>query len=338
MPKVRSDPTRIVFTSDNSPSRSLVIADAGALPATLGPDLEEAAGYARAEKAAATRRAYRSDFALFHSWCEGKRMPALPAEPETVAAFLAAEAKRGVKPSTIGRRLAAIRYAHKLAGHESPTNAEAVKATLRGIRRTAASAPTRKAPATAEKILVMVRKTGGDLKGLRDRAILLLGFAGAFRRSELVALEVADLEFCDGGLQVTIRKSKTDQEGLGATIAITRGSVACPVDAVRAWIKTAAITEGPLFRPVTRTGKISNRRLSARAVPELVKAYARLAGLKAADFSGHSLRSGFLTSAAARGASIFKMMDVSRHKSIDTLRGYVRDAEMFRNHAGCGLL
>ena len=326
------------MTADNSPSRSLVRADAGALPATLGPELEEAAGYARAEKSEATRRAYRSDFALFRAWCEAKRVPALPAAPEAVAAFLAAEASRGAKASTIGRRLAAIRYAHKLAGHEPPTNSEAVKATLRGIRRTSGNAPARKAPATADKVLAMVAKADADLKGLRDRALLLLGFAGAFRRSELVALNVADLEFCDGGLRVTIRKSKTDQEGLGAVIAIARGWVACPVDAMRAWIRAAAITEGPLFRPVTSTGKVSARRLSARAVAELVKTYARRAGLKAADFSGHSLRSGFLTSAAAHGASIFKMMDVSRHKSIDTLRSYVRDAEMFRDHAGNGLL
>jgi site-specific recombinase XerD len=328
----------LIITSDNSPSRSLVIADAGALPATLGPELEEAAGYARAEKAAATQRAYRSDFELFRSWCDRKRVGALPAKPETVSAFLAAEANRGAKPSTIGRRLAAIRYAHKLAGHEPPTNSEAVKATLRGIRRTAASAPVRKAPATADKVLAMVGEAGTDLKGLRDRAILLLGFAGAFRRSELVALDIAGLQFCEGGLRVTIRKSKTDQEGLGVIIAITRGAIACPVDAVGAWIKAAGISDGPLFRPVTRTGKISPRRLSARAVAEFVKAYARRAGLKAADFSGHSLRSGFLTSAAARGASVFKMMDVSRHKSVDVLRGYVRDAEMFRDHAGNGLL
>jgi integrase len=139
-------------------------------------------------------------------------------------------------------------------------------------------------------------------------------------------------------LRVTIRKSKTDQEGQGATIAIVSGSIACPVNAVQIWIETAGTVDGPLFRSVTRTGKISNRRLSGRAVADLVKSYARRAGLKAADFSGHSLRSGFLTSAAARGASIFKMMDVSRHKSVETLRGYIRDAEMFRNHAGTGLL
>jgi site-specific recombinase XerD len=202
----------------------------------------------------------------------------------------------------------------------------------------AGCAPARKAPATADKLLAMVRKASTDLKGLRDCALLLLGFAGAFRRSELVALDVGDLQFCSDGLRVTIRKSKTDQEGFGTTIAIAPGSIACPVDAVRTWIRAASISNGPLFRPVTRTGKISPRRLSARAVAEVVKAYARRAGLKAADFSGHSLRSGFLTSAAARGASIFKMMDVSRHKSVDTLRSYVRDAEMFRDHAGSGLL
>jgi site-specific recombinase XerD len=144
----------------------------------LGPELEEAAGYARAEKAAATRRAYRSDFNLFRSWCEIKRICALPAAPETVAAFLAAEANRAKKTSTIGRRLAAIRYAHKLAGHEPPTNSEAVKATLRGIRRTTGSAPIRKIPATADRVVAMVDKTETDAKGLRDRAILLLGFAG----------------------------------------------------------------------------------------------------------------------------------------------------------------
>jgi integrase len=182
----------------------------------------------------------------------------------------------------------------------------------------------------------MVDKAGTDMKGVRDRA-LLLGFAGAFRRSELVALNVADLQFCDGGLRVTVRKSKTDQEGQGATIAIVRGSSACPVNAVRIWIDAAGIYDGPVFRPGTRMGEISSRRLSARAVADIVKTYARRAGLKAANFSGHSLRSGFLTSAATRGASIFNMMDVSRHKSVETLRTYVRDAEIFRDHAGAGL-
>src|SRR4030095_12488842 len=227
------------MTAGNSPSRSLTVIDGSALPAILRPEFEEASGYARAEKAVATRRAYRSDFALFRSWCEAKRVSDLPAPPEGVAAFLAAEANRGAKVATISRRLAAIRYGHKLAGHEPPTNSEAVKATLRGIRRTAGSAPTRKTPATADKVLAMVAEAGTNLTGIPDRALLLLGFAGAFRRSELVALNIADLEFCAGGLRVSIRKSKTDQEGLGATIAVARGSTACPVDVVCARTRAA---------------------------------------------------------------------------------------------------
>jgi site-specific recombinase XerC len=234
----------LIVTVDNSPSRSLAIADVSPLPATLGPEIESAGEYARAEKASATRRAYRSDFELFRAWCDAKRVPALPAASEAVAAYIATEANRGAKVATIARRLAAIRYAHKLAGHEPPTNSEAVKATLRGIRRTTPSAPARKAPATADRILAMVANAGTDLKGLRDRAMLLLGFAGAFRRSELVALDIADLEFCAGGVRVCIRKSKTDQEGFGATIAVARGSIACPVDALRIWIKEAGILDG----------------------------------------------------------------------------------------------
>jgi site-specific recombinase XerD len=152
------------MTADNSPSRSLLKADANAPPATIEPELRGAAGYARAEKAAATRRAYRSDFALFKFWCEDKGISALPASSAAVAAFLAAEASRGAKVATISRRLAAIRHAHKLAGNEPPTNAEAVKATLRGIRRTVGSFPARKAPASVDKVLAMTSKTGADLK------------------------------------------------------------------------------------------------------------------------------------------------------------------------------
>jgi site-specific recombinase XerD len=320
-------------------SRNLVIPKSGSVSAALQPDIDDAINYARAEKAKATSRAYRSDFEIFSGWCESKgALPLLPACPESVAAFLASEAKRGMKPSTLSRRLAAIRYAHKLAGHPSPTASEAVKATLRGIKRTKRIAPNRKTPATADKIAAMAATTGEGIKGLRDRALLLLGFAGAFRRSELVALDTSDIQFCDGGLRVRIRSSKTDQEGEGATVAIVPGSFACPVKATRDWLKRARIKSGPIFRPISKADRVLNRRLSDRAVAEVVKASARRVGLKAKDFSGHSLRSGFLTSAARRGASIFRMMDVSRHKSVDTLRSYIRDAELFSDHAGTGLL
>jgi integrase len=175
-------------------------------------------------------------------------------------------------------------------------------------------------------------------QGLRDRAILLLGFAGAFRRSELVAVDVGDLEFCESGMRVRIRRSKTDQEGGGYTIAIVSGSIACPVKAVRAWLEASKVTAGPLFRPIGKGSRIGTDRLADHTVVRVVKASARRVGLDPKLFAGHSLRSGFLTSAAGRGASIFKMMDQSRHRSMDTLRGYVRDAELFRDHAGAGLL
>jgi integrase len=205
------------------------------LPAALALDLTRAAELAREEKAAATRRAYRSDFRIFEAWCRSHGVNALPAPPESVAAFLAHDVENGSRPSTLGRRLAAIRYAHKLAGHDAPTDDERVKATMRGIRRSLGTALRKKAPATAERIISMALAAGDDMKGLRDRALLLIGFAGAFRRSELVALNIEDLEESELGFKVTIRHSKTDQEGAGQTIAIVRGSVACPVVALKAW-------------------------------------------------------------------------------------------------------
>jgi site-specific recombinase XerD len=306
-------------------------------PAALGADLAAAVDLAKAEKAVSTRKAYGTDFRLFKAWCDGKGVSALPASPETVAAYLATQAGTS-KTSTLGRRVAAIRYAHKLAGLPLPTDAEGVKATMRGIRRTFGTARVRKAPAIAGKMVGMVATAPDKLVGLRDRALLLIGFGGALRRSELVALDVADCVETEIGLLVTIRGSKTDQERAGVTIAIARGDIACPVKALRKWLDAAGIEAGPIFRPINKAGTVRASRLTCRSVANIVKAYAGRAGFDARTFSGHSLRAGFLTSAAGKGASIFKMMDVSRHKSVDTLRGYVRDAELFKNHAGAGLL
>lgn len=323
----KADPKRLQM-----PAR--VVAQPVALPAI---EMETAIAYAKAEKAASTRKAYRTDFELFRTWCAERGAKPLPADPETVAAYLGWEAKRGSKSSTISRRIAAIRYAHRLAGMALPTDDERVRATMRGIRRSIGAAATKKAPATADRILAMAPRASARLADLRDRALLLIGFAGAFRRSELVALDHEDIEETKDGLRITIRQSKTDQEGKGVMIAIPRGSTACPVAALVTWLSAAKINTGPLFRPIAKGGRLQNARLTDRSVANIVKAHAKRANLDA-DFSGHSLRSGFLTSAAARGASIFKMADQSRHKSMDTLRGYVRDAELFRDHAGAGLL
>jgi integrase len=169
----------------------------------------------------------------------------------------------------------------------------------------------RRARAVAGKMLGMVATAPDKLVGLRDRALLLIGFGGALRRSELVALDVADIEETETGLLVSIRSSKTDQEGQGATIAIARGDIACPVKALREWLDAAGIEAGPPFRPIDKAGTVRASRLTCRSVANIVKAYAGRAGFDASTYSGHSLRSGFLTSAAGKGASIFKMMDVS---------------------------
>ena len=203
------------------------------------------------------------------------------------------------------------------------------------LRREIGVAPVRKRPVLVSDLKEILGRLPDTLLAKRDRAILLVGFSGAFRRSELAALDVEDLDETCAGLVVHIRRSKTDQ---GRTIAITRGDVACPVKALREWLNAAGIVSGSLFRPINKSGTVAASRLTCRSVANIVKEYAGRAGFDAAIFSAHSLRSGFLTSAAAKGASIFKMMDQSGHKSIDTLRGYVRDAELFKDHAGAGLL
>jgi len=333
-----------LFGSDNPSSRNqnpplVILPITGLLPASADAELKAALAFAEQEKSAGTRRAYRSDWQIFTAWCGARGLEALPATPETVALFLSSEAMAGVKASTIGRRAAAIGYVHKLAGYrDPPSGAEAVKAVMRGIRRAIGTAPVQKAPATADLIGEMLKRCPDTLAGKRDRALLALGFAGAFRRSELVALEVADIAEVPDGLRVTIRHSKTDQEGAGQEVAIPRGYRLRPVEAVQMWRGAAEINSGPLFRPVLKGGRLQSEPLTDRSVAKIVKRYAELAGLDPAQFAGHSLRSGFLTSAAESGAAVFKMMEVSRHKSVDVLRGYIRRADLFREHAGASFL
>ena len=209
---------------------------------------------------------------------------------------------------------------------------------LRGIRRTIGSAKQGKAPATADVLMQMVALCPATLAGKRDRALLAFGFAGAFRRSELVALDVADLVEAPDGLRVLIRKSKTDQEGQGQEVAIPRGYRLRPVEAVQTWLAAGEISAGPVFRAVAPGGRVSNVAMTDDSAARIVKRYAAAVGLDPAIYSGHSLRAGFLTSAAEAGASVFKLAEVNRHKSLDTLRGYVRRVDLFREHAGAAFL
>ncbi len=223
----------------------------------------------------------------------------------------------------------------------SPHAAVEIQEVMRGIRRLSTRGVVKKEAAVNEQIKKMVDTCdAATYQGQRDRALLLLGFAGALRRSELVALDVAHLKLSDDGFVVTIAKSKTDQEGQGQTIAIPQvpDSPYCPVRAVLEWMVMAGIEQDAIFRRVTKGNKLTKDRLTDQSVARIIKRLAARAGLMASQYAGHSLRSGFLTSAAQQRASIFKMQAQSRHKSLDVLSGYVRAQELFEDHAGEGLL
>lgn len=181
----------------------------------------------------------------------------------------------------------------------------------------------------------MIARLPENLLGVRDRALLLIGFAGGFRRSELVALDVADIVVTRDGLVVTIRRSKTDQEGEGRKIGVPYGSnpITCPVRALQDLLQQCGYSEGPLFRPINRHGNMASIRLSGAAVADVVKRYIEAAGLDASDFSGHSLRSGLATSAAMAGASERSIMDQTGHRSLNMVRRYIRDGSLFRENA-----
>lgn len=310
--------------------------------------------YADASRAPSTQRAYASDWRRFSAWCFARGLETLPADPRVVAVFLSAEADAGAAPLTVGRRLAAIGWMHRRAGLQPPQAREGAAAILEvmaGIRRSHGVAPMRKQAADADVLRDLLRAIPGtDLRSVRDRALLAFGMAGAFRRSELIALRRSDVEWVKEGLRVTVRRSKTDQEGAGAVVAIPEGRRLRPKALLAAWVTQGCIEDGFLFRRLTRN-RIGTQRqagaaesvvtsdpMSDRAVARVVQARAAAAGYAAADFAGHSLRAGFLTAAARAGASVFKMREVSRHKSMQVLAGYVRDADLFRDHAGDGFL
>lgn len=251
-----------------------------------------------------------------------------------MAAYLAHLADIGKKASTINRRTAAIRFAHRVAGYESPTGSMLVEATAAGIRRTIGTAQHGKAPAVTADILAMVATLPDTLKGQRDKALLLIGFAGAFRRSELVALQIADIEFCGDGVKLTVRRSKTDQEGEGTVKAIPYGKApaSCPVLALQAYLEAAAITTGTVFRAVNRHGRVGGA-LSGIDVARVVKRAAQAAGLDPARYSGHSLRAGLATSAAAAGVTERIIMQQTGHKSERMVRKYIREGNLFRENA-----
>ena len=291
------------------------------------------ASYVNAGIAPATRRAYRADLDHFRAW--GGDVPATDAH---VAAYIAAHATT-LKVATLTRRLAAISVAHEAASLPNPVRSPLVRATMRGVRRERGSAQRQAKPLLREDLFAVLAAMGDGMKDVRDRALLLLGFAGGFRRSELVGLDCADIEHVRQGIVATLRRSKTDQDGEGRKIGIPFGRTKwCPVAALDQWLDAAGIEDGAIFRRVDRHGRVLRERLSAEAVSLIVQERVAAAGYDPANFSGHSLRAGLATSAAQAGVSSFKIRQQTGHASDAMLGRYVRDGELFTGNAAGAVL
>jgi integrase len=303
--------------------------------------------YVLKANADATLLAYRSSWALFVSWCADNDYAALPASPMTVAAYLTDLAENGseatghkaLAKSTLKKKLSAIVFAHRVADQLPPTHqpgAHELDRVMAGIRRDRAAQPkARKRAAPADILEAMLEAIpGGDLRAVRDRAVLAIGMAGALRRSELVAIQREHVTLDRRGIVLEIPVSKTDQEGKGHTIAIPRSAGIDAVGHLERWLDVTQIMSGPVFLKLTPQGRLGRTAMSAQGVALIVKAAVAGAGLDPAGFAAHSLRSGFLTEAARRGADPFAMQRQSRHKSLDIVSEYVRAEDLFDGHAG----
>ncbi|MDP8928532.1 MAG: site-specific integrase [Actinomycetota bacterium] len=286
-------------------------------------------------RAPATTRAYASDWRDFQAFAGDE---ALPASPETVAAYLADRAGT-LKPATLSRRLVAIAEAHRAAGHDTPTRHPTVTETFRGIRRSLGVAQQGKAPITLVHLQRIVETLDDSLTGLRDRALILVGFAGAFRRSELAALDLEDLAEHPEGIAIRVRRSKTDQEGRGTEKGIPYHPRAelCPVRALAAWVEAAGISGGPLWRSVDRHGHVGQERLHPASVNGIVKRSLERAGVDPEKYGAHSLRAGFVTAAWEGGLSELEIAEQTGHRSLQVLRGYIRSRSPFRRNAAARL-
>jgi site-specific recombinase XerD len=342
--KLRVSLIRGLMNRDPNPDK-LIVSPPPALPAPLGTREGDEELFDRtrelfqASHAKATQAAYAKDWARFEAWCVDRALKPLPPAPEAIALYLAHLAKEGLKASSISRALSGITWACKEAGFEPPRKDPKVTRTLRGILRELGKARNAKAPLLSEHIDAMLAAAPSTLTGRRDRALLALGFTGAFRRSELVALDVADLDFTSTrGLRVQIRKSKTDQEGQGRTIAISASyKKHSAAELVKAWLTEAGIADGAVFR-ATLHEQLLDRRLTSQMVAIIVKKYAEKLSFDVARFAGHSLRAGFVTSAARAGKTERAIMNQTGHTNVEQVRQYIRNESLFDENASDGIL
>ena len=293
----------------------------------------------KSSKAKNTIRAYKSDFNDFGLFCAKNGFKSLPSDPNIVSLYLTNLSTKELKMSTLKRRLVSIGVIHKLKGHYLDTKHPSIIENIMGIKRRKGSIQRGKKPllinSLKQIIKVIDKQQKEEIKKLRDRSIILVGFSGGFRRSEIVSLNYEDLDFVPEGLKINIRRSKTDQFGEGSVKGLPYfdNSEFCPVISLREWIKVSKISSGPLFRRFIKGSKLSDDRLTDQTVALLIKEYLKLTGLDSKNYSGHSLRSGFATSAAESGAEERSIMAMTGHKSTEMVRRYIKDANLFKENA-----
>ena len=290
-------------------------------------------------KSANTLRAYKSDYKDFSLFCINHRLQLMPSNPKTVSIYLTKLSKSGVKMSTLRRRLVSIGIVHKLKGHYLDTKHPIIIENLLGIKRVKGSIQRGKKPILISHLHKLNEVINNDIspeiKKLRDKSIILIGFSGGFRRSEITSLDYEDIEFVEEGLKILVRRSKTDQFGEGHLKGIPNftNSTLCPVKSLRDWISISKIKSGPIFRKFNKGYCLSDIRLSDQSVALIIKNYLNLAGIDSINYSGHSLRSGFATVAADSGADERSIMAMTGHKSTEMVRRYIKEANLFKNNA-----
>ena len=293
----------------------------------------------QSSKARNTVRAYKSDFSDFGLFCAQNGFKSLPSEPKVVSLYLTHLSTKDAKISTLKRRLVSIGVIHKLKGHYLDTKHPSIIENIMGIKRRKGSFQKAKKPIlinSLKKIInVIDQQKKEEIKKLRDRSIILIGFSGGFRRNEIVSLDYDDLDFVPEGLKLSIRRSKTDQFGEGFTKALPYfdSSQYCPVVSLKKLLDLSKIRSGPVFRRFSKGSKLSENRLTDQTVALLIKEYLNLAGIDSENFSGHSLRSGFATSAAESGVEERNIMAMTGHKSTEMVRRYIKEANLFKNNA-----
>ena len=293
----------------------------------------------QSSKANNTVRAYKSDFNDFSLFCVQNGFKSLPSEPKIVSLYLTYLSTKEVKMSTLKRRLVSIGVIHKLKGHYLDTKHPIIIENIMGIKRRKGSVQKGKKPLLISNLKLIInvidKSTYEDIRKYRDRSIILMGFSGGFRRNEIVSLDYDDLDFVSEGLKINIKRSKTDQFGEGSVKGLPYFDNAqyCPVLSLKNWIEVSNISSGPLFRRFSKGSKLSENRLTDQTVALLIKKYLNLAGIDNKNYSGHSLRSGFATSAAESGAEERSIMAMTGHKSTEMVRRYIKEANLFKNNA-----